>query len=124
MFIECTQGTSGRNLATAIEKACRSVNLDMSKLRGQGYDGAANMAGRCSGAAKLILCKYPKALYSHCASHKLNLCIVQACKLSCVSNIAKFFNLSPKRQQYLEEHVQQYCDSLNQTIAIMPECGE
>ena len=58
---------------TIIEEACKIVKLDMSKLRGQGYDGAANMTGRCNGAAKLILCKYPKALYFHCTSHKLNL---------------------------------------------------
>jgi len=127
MFVECTQGTSGRNLATTIEEACKSVNLDIGKLRGQGYDGAANMAGHCNGAAKLILCKYPKALYFHCASHKLNLCVAQACKLSCVSNmmsdvrnIAKFFNLSPKRQQCLEEHVQQYSDSLKSKL--LPLC--
>jgi len=40
--------------------------------------------------------------------------------MSHVRNIAKFFNLSPKRQQCLEEHVQQYCDSLKSKL--LPLC--
>ena len=31
-----------------------------------------NMAGHCSGAAKIIQVKYIKVVYFHCATHKLN----------------------------------------------------
>lgn len=49
--------------------------------------------------------KYPKAFYTHCASHVLNLCIVEATNITDVRNmmnvascIVQFFNNSPKRQ--------------------------
>ena len=39
-----------------------SYGLDMNNIRGQGYDGAGNMAGRIQGAAAKIKAKYPTAL--------------------------------------------------------------
>ena len=62
-FVECEYGTSGKQLATLIESSCRGIGLDMSVCRGQGYDGAGNMAGLCNGAAKQIRDKYPKAFH-------------------------------------------------------------
>ena len=48
----------------------QTAKLDMNKLRGKAYDNAGNMVGQCNGAAKLLLYKYPKALYcwkkQHC----------------------------------------------------------
>ena len=114
-FVECEHGTSGGKLALLIEKTCLDVGLDMSMCRGQGYDGAGNMAGACTGVAKQLRTKYPKAIYFHCASHRLNLCIAHACKLTSVSSMmtsissmANFFNYSPKRQKFLEDHVAKY----------------
>lgn len=53
-FVECN-GTSGEDIANLIETKCvNTLKLDMNMCRGQGYDGAGNMAGHCSGAAKLI----------------------------------------------------------------------
>ena len=87
-FFECEFGTSGAQLAELIEDTCTKVmKLDMARCRGQGYDGTGNMAGECSGAAKLIKLKFPKALYFHCASHKLNLCVAHMCKISGVVNM-------------------------------------
>ena len=55
-----------------------------------------------------------KALYFHCASHCLSLCVVKACGLSCVKNmmatlkeLSLFFSLSPKRQRKLEEVIEE-----------------
>ena len=51
----------------------------------------------------------PKALYVHCNSHILNLCIVQACSIQAIRNMnstitetAYFFANSAKRQHFLE----------------------
>lgn len=60
-FVECEHGTCGQQLATIIESTCHSIGLDMTMCRGQGYDGAGNMAGSCNGVAKLLRTKYPKA---------------------------------------------------------------
>ena len=126
-FVECEYGTSGEKLASLIEATCRNLGLDMNLCRGQGYDGAANMAGACNGAAKVIQSKYPKSIYFHCASHKLNLCVVRSCKLTSVSNmmstitgIANFFNYSPKRQKALEAQVHELDNTLK--TKLLPLC--
>ena len=111
-FVECEQGTSGKLVASLIESTCQSLGLDLHKCRGQGYDGASNMSGSVSGASSIINSKHPKALYFHCPSHKLNLCIAHSCQLTSISSmmdvincLANFFNYSPKRQKCLESHV-------------------
>lgn len=126
-FIECKHGTSGSQLATLIESTCINAGFDMTLCRGQGYDGAGNMAGKCVGAAKLLRDKYPKAFYLHCASHRLNLCVVHCLQLTSVSNmfsvvtsIANFFNFSPKRQKCLEDNVGKCADSLKKKL--LPLC--
>ena len=87
--------------------------LDVSLCRGQGYDGASNMSSSSAGVQARIRQVSPLALYTHCHSHQLNLCIVKACSLpkirnasGVVSEIAKFFNYSPKRQHFFERVVQ------------------
>lgn len=55
--------------------------------RGQCYDGAGSMAGKTKGAQAIIAGKYPKALYMHCKSHILNLCVVKSCGNQVVSLI-------------------------------------
>ena len=126
-FLECEHGTTGASIATLIENACQSLGLDLSMCRGQGYDGAGNMAGIIQGAAARIFGKYPKALYIHCASHKLNLCIARSCQLTSVTNmmdmvtcLANFFNYSPQRQKALEGHVNDYTDALKSKL--IPLC--
>lgn len=125
-FVECEHGTTGAQLADLIETTCHSLGLDMNLCRGQGYDGAGNMAGVCSGAATIIRSKYPKAFYFHCASHKLNLCVVSSLKLISVSNmmstisgLANFFNYSPKRQKALENQV---CELETLKSKLLPLC--
>lgn len=87
-FMECEEGTTGEGVAHKIKTTLQvGYGLDLQNLRGQGYDGAGNMAGKTKGAAALITADYPLALYLHCASHCLNLAIVKSTnitsKLSC-----------------------------------------
>ena len=90
----------------------RSLDLDIQNCRGQGYDGAGNMAGKCQGTAARIQREYPFALYVHCASRRLNLCIVKSCEILLVKTmmdkvklVEDFFNNSPKKQQALETNI-------------------
>ena len=125
-FIECEEGT-GMHLATLIKSTCQTLHLDLSLCRGQGYDGAANM-GKTNGAAAIIQSEFPKAMYFHCASHKLNLCVVHSCKLTSVTNmmdvitcLANFFSYSPQRQKVLEHHLRDYPDA--QKSKLLPLCA-
>ena len=70
------------------------------------------MAGKAKGVASHILSKYPKDLYTHCAAHRLNLCVMKCYSIREVSNmmqtadkISRFFSNSPKRQLDLEQWI-------------------
>ncbi len=53
-FVECDAGVTGRAVATKITGCIESSGLDLTKIRGQAYDGAGNMAGKVKGAAAII----------------------------------------------------------------------
>ncbi|XP_051797058.1 zinc finger MYM-type protein 1-like [Acanthochromis polyacanthus] len=76
--------TTGECLAkVALDVLCR-LNLPLSALRGQTYNGAANMSGKYSGTQVLIREKQPRALYAHCGAHCVNLVAQKACAASTV----------------------------------------
>lgn len=65
---------TSQGLETIVLNAIESFT-DLSKLRGQGYDGAANMSGVYSGLQARIRQRNPSAKYVHCCTHNLNLVI-------------------------------------------------
>lgn len=77
-------GTTGVEIArTAVDVLLR-LNLPMSCLRGQTYDGAQNMSGAYSGAQAEVKKQQPLALYMHCGPHRLKLITQAACQASSV----------------------------------------
>ena len=93
----------------------KNWQLQLEFLRGQAYDGAGAMAGKSKGAAACVTAKQPKAFYTHCASHRLNLCVVKCCSIREISNmmqsadeVSQFFSNSPKRQLALEKWIDDF----------------
>jgi hypothetical protein len=70
-----------------------SHKLTISKIRGQGYDGASNMRGEFNGVQKLIRDENPYAFYVHCFAHQLQLVVVAVS--TSTPAIADFFNYVP-----------------------------
>lgn len=66
--------------------------LDLRKLCGQAYDGTGAMSGKSRSVAARIIEQYPRALYTHCSSHVLNLCIVKSTSISDVRNMMNISN--------------------------------
>ena len=102
---------SGKNLASKILNNLSNIGIDVSKMRGQGYDGATAMSERLNSAQAYIEEIIPTALYVHCAAHSLNLAVSNSCDLSpvrnCMGTIASvynFFNAS-KRQNILRKSI-------------------
>ena len=109
-FIPITD-LSGKNLASTILNNLSDIGIDVSKMRGQGYDGATAMSGRLNGAQAYIREIIPTALYLHCAAHSLNLAVSNSCNLSpvrnCMETIASVYNFfnAPKRQNILRKSI-------------------
>lgn len=107
-FVKMTS-TTGLAIKDAILLKLKEVGLSLDNLRGQGYDGGANMSGKHNGVQSLILKEQPLAFYTHCFSHSLNLCLSKACNVSSIKNmmgivssIAAFFSASAKRADKLK----------------------
>lgn len=77
-----TGDTTGRVLANVTLDALTRLNLPLSCLRGQTYDGAANMSGKLNGAQAIIRKQQPLAVNVHCGAHCINLVTQKACMAS------------------------------------------
>ena len=87
------------------------LNIPMSKVRGQCYDGASNMSGIRQGVATVIQQEQSNAFFTHCYGHSLNLAtsdMVKGCTtmkkmLDTVNEITKLIKYSPRRQALFEK---------------------
>ena len=81
------------------------MNINISKVRGQCYDGASMMKGHRSGVSTVISQIEPRAVYTHCFGHSLNLAANDALKgskimkeaLETTHEITKLIKFSPRR---------------------------
>jgi hypothetical protein len=65
--------TTGKGLFDVLQEALKSLDLDVGNVRGQGYDNGSNMKGKHQGVQKKLLNINPRAFYSACGCHSLNL---------------------------------------------------
>ena len=118
--------------ADAIVKVIKDVllrmNLAMTRIRGQCYDGCSTMAGEKSGVAKQIKEEESRALFTHCYTHSLNLAVGDAIKnsklmkdaLETTHEITKLIKKSPKRDAKLQSlKTQSEDDSKTQKITLL-----
>lgn len=86
-------------------------NISLSKCRGQCYDGASNMSGAKKGVAANITKQEPRAIYTHCYGHAINLAVGDTVKrskvmrdsLDTVFEMSKIIKYSPRRDTILEQ---------------------
>lgn len=99
-FVDCTdnireefiefcplKSLTGKAIGRSIVTAIQCLDLDITKCRGQGYDGAANMSSEAVGVQAYIRALSPRAYYVHCSSHLLNLAIAHSCSLPVMRNV-------------------------------------
>ena len=100
------ESISSNSLVAVIKDTLLRLNLTLTKVRGQCYNGAANMAGSKSGVAKQLRGEEPRAVFTHCYGHALNLACgdaIKRCKtlrdaLDSTHEITKLIKLSPRRE--------------------------
>lgn len=88
-FIAVTD-CSAAGLKTVILNLTKEYGIDLTKCRGQGYDGANVMSGVYGGLQTLIKEHAPNADYVHCAAHALNLVLNDAARH--VREVSTFFD--------------------------------
>lgn len=72
------QSTTGEDLETLVLALLEKNWLNIEDVRGQGFDGAANMSELYEGLQSRLQKWNPKALYVHCHAHCLNLILVES----------------------------------------------
>uniref|UniRef100_A0ACD5WQZ9 Uncharacterized protein n=1 Tax=Avena sativa TaxID=4498 RepID=A0ACD5WQZ9_AVESA len=72
--------TSSATLKHSLSFVLAQHQLDVSKLHGQGYDGASNMRGEWNGLQAKFMEECPYAYYIHCFTHQLQLALLVASK--------------------------------------------
>ena len=75
-FSDVTSSRTSADLFLHVKKVMNQFECG-SKLVGQGYDGAAVMAGHVEGLQSLVKAEYKNAEFIHCAAHRLNLVLSQ-----------------------------------------------
>ena len=105
--------TSGKCLFNEIISVIKSLELDINDVRGQGYDNGSNMKGKKQGVQKRIIDINPRAFYTPCGCHNLNLVLCDVAN-SCpkaisffgvVQRIYTLFSSSTKRWKILQDNV-------------------
>ena len=102
--------TSSEALFELVQDVLRRTQLQITNLRGQCYDGAANMAGAISGLQARLKAEEPRAVFIHCTAHRLNLVVRDALDgirevrdvIHEVSRLVIFFKDSPKRLEVFQ----------------------
>ena len=85
--------------------------IPFAKLRGQCYDGCNTMAGTRAGVATKVQEIEPRAVFTHCYGHALNLGVSDAIKsspamkdcLDTCTELVKLIKFSPKREAMLRK---------------------
>ena len=105
--------TSGKGLFDITLEELKSLGLEIDDMCGQGYDNGANMKGKHQGVQKRFLDINPRAFYTPCCCHSLNLtlcdmankCVKGKNFFGFIQRIYTIFANSTKRWEILKDNV-------------------
>ncbi|XP_041369574.1 zinc finger MYM-type protein 1-like [Gigantopelta aegis] len=122
---------TGASLSNMLQDALLRLNLPITHLRAQTYDGASNMSGKYQGCQALIKKVQPLANYTHCGAHITHLICAKAIEsapflrdaLNVVQELGGFYNSSGKfKNLYLDLQVMDDSPSPSRLKPLCPTC--
>uniref|UniRef100_A0A673LF96 TTF-type domain-containing protein n=1 Tax=Sinocyclocheilus rhinocerous TaxID=307959 RepID=A0A673LF96_9TELE len=110
-FVE-TGDMSTSAISAKILEVLEPLQLDPNLCVGFGFDGASVMSGKKGGVHVILKKTFPHAVYVHCNSHRLNLVLCTASKVSpCISkcfdvinNLHSFMTGSHRHARFMQIH--------------------
>ena len=116
------------SIVAAIKDVMLRFQIPFNKLRGQCYDGCSTMSGSRTGVARQIQHEEPRAIFTHCYGHALNLSVsdtIKKCKLlkNCLDicfEIIKLIKWSPKRECMLAKLKEEIGDTAPNVRTLCP----
>ena len=107
----CLSAIDSQSIVDAMKDTLLQFQIPLAKIRGQCYDGCSTMAGVKAGVAAKIEQMEPRAVFTHCYGHALNLAVSDTVKRSlamkdCLDTcfeLVKLIKFSPKREAMLRK---------------------
>ena len=81
-FVNCSKKADAVAIYTHIKFFSQKCGIYELPIAAQGYNGAAVISRSENGVQSNIRKDHPPAFYIHCMAHKLNLVLVEACKVN------------------------------------------
>ena len=119
---------NAESIYSALVEYCMEKNIQLGRLIGMGFDGAATFSGDKTGVQRRLLELSPHALVVHCRCHVLQLVSVQTANATpgikhVYTNLMmlwKFFHYSPKHAESVKE-IQKVLDLPELKIVKLPD---
>lgn len=81
-FIDCSNKQDAETLTQYIIEYLKTCGINSQiPIVAQLFDGASVMSGRFNGVQAKVKEMYPHAIYTHCMAHRVNLVVLDMCKL-------------------------------------------
>ncbi|KAJ8033194.1 Zinc finger MYM-type protein 1 [Holothuria leucospilota] len=108
-FVE-TEELNATAISSKIMEALSIFKLDRDKCIGFSFDGASVMSGIKGGVQTILRRKFPKASYTHCHSHRLNLVMSATCQsyiefknvFDLLDQLVTFFTATKRHAKFIE----------------------
>ena len=107
------KATDARTIYSALVEFMKDKNIQISKLVGMGFDGAATFSGKHNGVQSLLKKNLPHAVFVHCHCHLLQLAYVQMSNHVYVTLTTLWKNFPPPNRAECLKEVQRVLDLLD-----------
>ncbi|XP_025416749.1 zinc finger MYM-type protein 1-like isoform X1 [Sipha flava] len=80
-FVDVSENQNADSLCAKIFEFLTENQLDKYHIVAQSYDGASVMSGKFNGVQSKVKNKFPYAIYTHCMAHRMNIVVIDMCKI-------------------------------------------